>query len=110
MRRTGGSTKLAEGTSPDLFHAIPVGYDTTFDGVIEGQLIALGLGFVALSEVSEQALPNGHGYAPGVVELRSCTHHDVWIPVVRTNDDKPYVTLDRGSRSESNGNTTLGAS
>jgi len=46
-------TKLiVEGVVPDLFHVIPVGYDTVLDGVLEGQYTALGLGFVALLEVS----------------------------------------------------------
>ena len=49
----GSDTKLVvEGMVPDLFHVIPVGYDTMLDGVLEGQYTALGLGFVALSEFS----------------------------------------------------------
>jgi len=49
----GNDTKLiVEGVAPDLFHAIPVGYDATLDRVLESQHIAFGLGFVALSEFS----------------------------------------------------------
>ena len=46
-------TKLVvEGMVPNLFHVIPVGYDTVLDGVLECQYTALGLGFVALPEFS----------------------------------------------------------
>jgi hypothetical protein len=31
---------------PDLFHIIPVGNDTVFDGVLQGQDTTLGLSFV----------------------------------------------------------------
>jgi len=49
----GSNTKLVvKGMVPDLFHVVPVGYDTMLDGVLEGQYTALGLGFVALSEFS----------------------------------------------------------
>jgi len=49
----GSDTKLiVEGIAPDLFHAIPVGYDATLDRVLESRYIAFGLGFVALSEFS----------------------------------------------------------
>jgi hypothetical protein len=32
---------------PDLFHIIPVGDDTVFNGVFEGQDTTFGLGFIA---------------------------------------------------------------
>ena len=41
---------------PDLFHVVPVGYNTVLDGILEGQYTALGLGFVTLSGI------NGWGY------------------------------------------------
>ena len=43
---------IVEGVGPDLFHAIPVGYDATLDRALESQYITFGPGFVALSEFS----------------------------------------------------------
>merc|ERR1719253_2275543 len=43
----GGDTKLiVESVVPDLFHIIPVGNDTVFNGVLQCQNTTLGLGFV----------------------------------------------------------------
>jgi len=44
----GGNAELVvESVMPDLFHVIPVGNDTVFDGVLQGQDTTLGLGFIA---------------------------------------------------------------
>src|SRR5262249_26081805 len=42
-----GDTQLVvEGVVPDLLHIVPVGDDTVFDGVLEGQDTTLGLGLI----------------------------------------------------------------
>ncbi|KNC31531.1 hypothetical protein FF38_12759 [Lucilia cuprina] len=38
---------VVESVMPDLFHIIPVGDDTVFNGVLKGQDTSLGLGFIA---------------------------------------------------------------
>jgi len=43
---------VVEGVVSDLFHIIPIGYDTMLDGILESQYTTLGLGLVALSEIS----------------------------------------------------------
>merc|ERR1719217_1262780 len=43
-----GNTKLiVKGVVPDLFHIIPVGDDSVFNGVLEGKDTSLGLGIVS---------------------------------------------------------------
>merc|ERR1719495_1766661 len=43
----GGNTELiVEGVVPDLLHVIPVGDDTVFDGVLEGEDTTLALGLI----------------------------------------------------------------
>merc|ERR1712112_727160 len=43
-----GNTKLIiKGMVPDLFHIIPVGDDSVFNGVLEGKDTSLGLGLVS---------------------------------------------------------------
>jgi hypothetical protein len=43
----GGDTQfIVESVMPDLFHIIPVGDDTVFNGVLEGQDTSLGLSFI----------------------------------------------------------------
>ena len=43
----GSNTEFViEGVMPDLLHVIPVGDDTVFDGVLEGEDTTLGLSFV----------------------------------------------------------------
>merc|ERR1719327_2085659 len=37
---------VVEGVVPDLLHIIPVGDDTVFDGVFEGEDTSLALGFI----------------------------------------------------------------
>ena len=42
-----GNTKLVvEGVMPDLLHVVPVGNDTVFNGVLQGEDTSLGLGFI----------------------------------------------------------------
>mmetsp|Transcript_707 Transcript_707/g.1130 ORF Transcript_707/g.1130 Transcript_707/m.1130 type:complete len:390 (+) Transcript_707:183-1352(+) len=44
----GGDTKfIVKGVVPDFFHVVPVGDNSVFDGVFEGEDSALGLGFVS---------------------------------------------------------------
>jgi hypothetical protein len=38
---------VVEGVMPDLLHVIPVGHNTVFNGVLEGEDTTLGLGFVS---------------------------------------------------------------
>merc|ERR1719168_580603 len=43
-----GNTELiVEGVVPDLLHVIPVGDDSVFNGVLEGEDTSLGLGFIS---------------------------------------------------------------
>merc|ERR1719275_592050 len=43
-----GNTELiVEGMMPDLFHVIPVGNDTVFNGVFQGEDTSLGLSFIS---------------------------------------------------------------
>merc|ERR1711923_159842 len=43
-----GNTELiVEGVVPDLLHIIPVGDDSVFNGVLEGEDTSLGLGFIS---------------------------------------------------------------
>merc|ERR1711931_154487 len=43
----GGNTEfIVEGVMPDLLHIIPVGDDTVFNGVLQGEDTSLGLGFI----------------------------------------------------------------
>merc|ERR1712124_240421 len=43
----GGNTEfIVEGVMPDLFHIIPVGDDTVFNGVFQGKDTSLGLSFI----------------------------------------------------------------
>ena len=80
-------TKLAEGVKPDPFHAIPVGYNTALNGVVE----APDLGFVALSEVGKQMLPSGHRYILDVFVLSSNPCHDAGVSIARTTNNRPDV-------------------
>merc|ERR1712096_130177 len=43
----GNTEFIVEGVMPDLFHIIPVGDDTVFNGVFQGQDTSLGLGFIS---------------------------------------------------------------
>merc|ERR1719455_14321 len=44
----GGNTELVvEGVVPDLLHVIPVGDDSVFDGVLQGEDSSLGLGLIS---------------------------------------------------------------
>ncbi len=43
---------IVEGVMPDLLHIVPVGDDTVFDGVLEGEDTSLGLGLIADDENS----------------------------------------------------------
>ena len=44
----GGNTEfVVEGVVPDLFHIVPVGDDTVFNWVLEGEDTTLGLGFIS---------------------------------------------------------------
>ncbi|KNC31161.1 hypothetical protein FF38_13956 [Lucilia cuprina] len=55
---------------PDLFHIIPVGDDTVFNGVLEGQDTSLGLSFIAdigvlLAHTNHNTLMAGTTYNRG---------------------------------------------
>merc|ERR1719167_28991 len=60
-----GNTKLIiKGMVPDLFHIIPVGDDSVFNGVLEGEDTSLGLGFISnigilLSHTNHHTLVSG---------------------------------------------------
>merc|ERR1711944_270765 len=43
----GNTEFIVEGVMPDLFHIIPVGDDTVFNGVLQGEDTPLGLGFIS---------------------------------------------------------------
>merc|ERR1711997_960484 len=44
----GGNTEfIVEGVMPDLLHTIPVGDDTVFNGVLQGEDTSLGLSFIS---------------------------------------------------------------
>merc|ERR550525_705303 len=43
----GDTEFIVEGVMPDLFHVIPVGNDTVFNWVFEGEDTSLGLGFIS---------------------------------------------------------------
>merc|ERR1719237_1371173 len=44
----GGNTEfIVEGVMPDLLHIIPVGDDTVFNGVLQGEDTSLGLSFIS---------------------------------------------------------------
>jgi hypothetical protein len=38
---------------PDLLHVVPVGDDTVFDGVLQGQDTSLGLSFISMGRGDE---------------------------------------------------------
>merc|ERR1712127_685642 len=42
----GNTEVIVEGMMPDLFHIIPVGNDTVFNGVFQGEDTSLGLSFI----------------------------------------------------------------
>ena len=81
--------KLVESLMPDLFHVIPVDYNTILDGVLEGQHIALDLGFAALSGVGERVvLPDWCGCLPDIVAVLT-GHTDRIVGIVWATDDGP---------------------
>merc|ERR1719270_1736065 len=44
----GGNTELiVEGVMPDLFHVIPVGNNSVFNGIFQGEDTSLGLGLIS---------------------------------------------------------------
>jgi hypothetical protein len=43
----GNSEFVVEGVMPDLLHIVPVGNNTVFNGVFEGEDTSLGLGFIS---------------------------------------------------------------
>merc|ERR1739842_129593 len=61
----GGNTELiVEGVMPDLLHIIPVGDDTVFNGVLQGEDTSLGLSFISnigilLAHTDHDALMTG---------------------------------------------------
>merc|ERR1712183_454689 len=59
---------VGEGVMPDLFHIIPVGDDTVFNGVFQGEDTSLALGFIS-----------------DVAVLLTHTDHDTLM--ARTSDD-----------------------
>ncbi|KAH9494229.1 hypothetical protein DERF_014932 [Dermatophagoides farinae] len=42
----GNTQFIVEGVMPDLFHIIPVGHDTVFNRVFQGEDTSFGLGFI----------------------------------------------------------------
>ena len=71
-----GDTKFAKSLSPNPFHVVPVGYDTSLDGVIEGQCTGIGLGFVTLLGVGERVLSGGRESIPDAVVLGDRPYHN----------------------------------
>merc|ERR1712107_365971 len=60
----GNSELVVEGVVPDLFHIIPVGDDTMFNGVFQGKDTSLGLSFITdigilLTQTDHDALVTG---------------------------------------------------
>lgn len=47
------SELVVKGVVPDLLHVIPVGDDTVFDGVLQGQDTSLGLSFISVGRGDE---------------------------------------------------------
>merc|ERR1711999_49127 len=72
-----GNTKLiVKGVVPDLFHIIPVGDDSVFNGVLEGKDTSLGLGLVSnigilLSHTNHHTLMTGTSNNGGEDSSRS---------------------------------------
>merc|ERR1719295_1474199 len=63
----GNTEFIVESVMPDLLHVIPVGDDTVFNGVFEGEDTSLGLGFISNIGVF-LTHTNHHTLVPGTAD------------------------------------------